>query len=78
MTALDVTVKVSDLEPVKQILAGAQELAERVAWVLNDAVYTAPEDHDRHRRQFGVLRDALGDFRAVVLAQTDEPAAASR
>ena len=70
-----VTVNVADAEPVKQLLAAASDLAKRVEWVLNDALYAAPEAYDRHSRNYAVLREALGEFKATVKAQTNPPGA---
>lgn len=39
--------------------ARVKELEHAIRWALEDAIYTAPEDHERRQRQAMVLRRAL-------------------
>lgn len=49
----------------EQHAAEVARLRQKIEWVLTDAVYTAPEDHERRARQYAVLGAALsGEDRA--------------
>jgi hypothetical protein len=68
----EITVLVSDLEPVRAILGAAGDLAKRVDWFLNDMAHTKPEDFERMSRGFIALNDQVVEFKRTVQEHTGE------
>lgn len=70
MAEATVHIKIADMPEVKaaillasERLEAADNLAQKVEWAYNDACFTAPEDRERMNRQWGVMMDALREYR---------------